>query len=104
MSVVKSERMTQDRVIALFRDEEKAGDSAEMSGKMSGKTSGKRLGKTAKAIVDLMTKAPEITIPEIAEKLSRSERAIELQINKLKDELVIGRVGPAKGGHWEVLK
>jgi ATP-dependent DNA helicase RecG len=51
-----------------------------------------------------MEKHPEITIPEIANKLSRSERAIELQINRLKDELVIGRVGPAKGGHWKVLE
>lgn len=68
----------------------------------SGKTSGKRLGKTARAIVDLMLEVPEITIPEIAEKLDRSERAIELQINKLKESQVVERIGPAKGGHWEV--
>ena len=42
------------------------------------------------------------TIPEIAEKLHRSDRAILLQINKLKEEGTIRRVGPAKGGHWEV--
>jgi ATP-dependent DNA helicase RecG len=60
------------------------------------------LAKTTQAIVDLMLDTPEITIPEVAEKLGRSERAIELQINKLKESQVITRVGPAKGGHWQV--
>jgi hypothetical protein len=45
MNVVESERMTQNRVIALFRDEENAGDLEEMSGKSSGKSSGKLRGK-----------------------------------------------------------
>jgi len=26
-----------------------------------------------------------------------------MQINRLKADEIIGRVGPAKGGHWEVL-
>ena len=60
------------------------------------------MAKTARAIVDLMLETPEITIPEIAQKLGRSERAIELQINKLKESQIIGRVGPANGGYWEV--
>ena len=51
-----------------------------------------------------MSAKPRITIPEIAEKLSRSERAIFLQINKLKEDGIIRRVGPDKGGYWEVLK
>jgi predicted HTH transcriptional regulator len=49
-----------------------------------------------------MLDTPEITIPAVAEKLGRSERAIELQINKLKESQVIARVDPAKGGHWQV--
>ena len=73
-----------------------------VSGKTSGKTSGKRWGATARAIVDLMLRTPGITIPELAEKLGRSERAIELQINKLKAGQVVRRIGPAKGGHWKV--
>lgn len=66
--------------------------SAEMSGKMSGK------------IVRLMQEKPDITIPELAQRLKRTERTIERQINKLKADEIIGRIGPAKGGHWEVLK
>ena len=46
----------------------------------------------------------DITMPEIAAILGKTTRAIEMQVNKPKAEAVIGRVGPAKGGHWEVLK
>ena len=45
-----------------------------------------------------------ITIPEIAEKLNKTERAIQMQISKLQARELIARIGPAKGGHWEVLK
>jgi predicted HTH transcriptional regulator len=92
MNVVESERMTQNRVIALFRDEENAGDLGKMSGKMSGK------------IFELMRASPEITIAEIAVKLRRTERTIERLVRELREQEIIGRVGPAKGGHWEVLK
>ncbi|WP_369432135.1 HTH domain-containing protein [Aquisphaera insulae] len=53
-------------------------------------------------MVDLMKEKPGVTIPELAEELGRSERAIELQINKLKADGVIARIGPARGGHWGV--
>jgi len=74
------------------------------TGKTEGKTTGKRLSKTARAIVDLMRKQPEITIPELAERLKRSISAIEKQVRQLRDDEMIARIGPAKGGHWEVLK
>lgn len=66
--------------------------SVEMSGKMSGK------------IVALVQENPSITIPEIAQHLNRTERTIERLINKLKTDEVIRRIGPAKGGYWEVIQ
>ena len=74
--------------------------SGKMSGKMSGILSGKMSGK----IVLLIKEKPDITIPELAGRLRRTERTIERLINRLKSDEIIGRVGPAKGGHWEVLK
>ena len=83
------------------------GDGAATSGKTSGKTSVVMSGFAAKTIagkiVRLMLEQPDITIPEIARRLKRTPRAIEMQINRLKADEIIGRVGPAKGGHWEVL-
>jgi ATP-dependent DNA helicase RecG len=69
---------------------------------LQGKATGKKLGKTARAIVELMRAAPKITVPELAEQLGKTERAILLQISGLKEQSVIRRVGPDKGGHWEV--
>ena len=79
----------------------------EMSGKMSGKMSGEMSGKmsgTAAKIVLLMRTTPEITIPEIAVALKRTERTVERLVRQLREDEVIGRVGPAKGGHWEVFE
>ena len=44
-----------------------------------------------------------ITIPELAEMLNLSTRTIEKQIVNLKDSKRIERIGPDKGGYWEVL-
>lgn len=75
---------------------EKARDSESGPGKMSGKTEGK--------IVELLRKYPEITIPEIAKKIGRAERTVERLLRNLREQEIIGRVGPAKGGHWEILE
>lgn len=65
---------------------------AEMSGKMSGK------------IAVLIQEKPDITIPEMAQQLDRTERTIERLINQLKADEVVRRIGPAKGGYWEIIK
>lgn len=70
----------------------------------SEKTSVKASGKTSVKIVELIRKQQDITIPEMADLLGKSVRAIEMQINKLKADGIIKRVGPDKGGHWEVIK
>lgn len=66
------------------------------------KTSEKRLAKTAREIVALIRENRNITTLEIAEKLGVSRRAIEMQIEKLKHLQIVQRIGPDKGGHWEV--
>ncbi len=66
--------------------------------RVPGKTSGKTSGK----IVMLLMEQPHLTIPEIAKRLKRTPRAIEMQINSMKAGGTIRRIGPAKGGHWAV--
>jgi ATP-dependent DNA helicase RecG len=61
-------------------------------------TVGKTVGKTIDAIKD----NPNITIPELMIKTSLSRRGVEYQLKKLKDDQVIQRIGPAKGGYWKV--
>jgi ATP-dependent DNA helicase RecG len=40
----------------------------------------------------------------MARKLKISPRAVEKQISKLKKQGKIRRVGPDKGGYWEIVK
>lgn len=49
-----------------------------------------------------MGPASAITIAQLAATLGISDRAIKKQIAQLKAAGRIRRVGPDKGGHWEV--
>ncbi len=58
--------------------------------------------RSSQKIIELMRGDPEITIAELAQQLGISDRAVKKQITKLKQQDLIRRVGPDKGGHWEV--
>lgn len=63
---------------------------------------GEKLAETPAAILVLMLNDPKITIRKLAEQLGLSTTAIEKNIDKLKKAGLIRRIGPAKGGHWQV--
>jgi len=71
--------------------------------KVALKISLKSAVKTASAILDAIEKNPGITIPEIAKTLSVSPRTIHNYIRRMKVAGILRRVGPDKGGHWEVV-
>jgi predicted HTH transcriptional regulator len=54
-------------------------------------------------ILNLIKEDKHITIPEIARRIELSTRAVEKQIAKLKEQNKLKRIGPDKGGHWEVI-
>ncbi|MFH1856911.1 MAG: winged helix-turn-helix transcriptional regulator [Candidatus Omnitrophota bacterium] len=54
-------------------------------------------------VLSLIRGNPSISAQEMADKIGISSRAIEKRISKLKANKIIKRIGPAKGGHWEVL-
>ena len=58
--------------------------------------------KTREKILRLIRENPEITTAEIAEQSRVTSKAIEWNIKKLKKEGIIKRIGPDKGGHWEI--
>ena len=70
--------------------------NAEING--SGKSSGKSSGK----ILDLIRSNPQITIPEMAEYIGVSTRAVEKNISQLKKQGIIKRIGSHKNGSWEI--
>ena len=59
--------------------------------------------KSSEKIITLMKDEPALSAKEIGVRLDLTPRAIEKQIAALKKSGKIQRVGPAKGGHWEVM-
>jgi len=68
------------------------------------KTSVITSGKTSGKIIDALNKNCFMTIPELAHMIGISTRSIERNLQKLQKDGRLRRIGPPKGGHWEVLK
>ena len=53
--------------------------------------------------MDEIRNNPNITLSEIAGNLGVSRRWIATNIKHLQDKGIVKRVGPNKGGHWEII-
>jgi len=84
--------------------DEEGGTTREGLGEKLGERLGERLGENRQRILDAMRAEPAISIVALAQHLGMSSTAIENNIRWLKSHGLIRRVGPAKGGRWEVLK
>lgn len=67
-------------------------------------TTQKTVEKTVEKILDAIKSNPKITQNELAEITDLTRRGIEWNLAKLKEKGIIKRIGPAKGGYWEVIK
>jgi ATP-dependent DNA helicase RecG len=77
---------------------------AEVSEKKPvGKTAQKTTQKTTQRIMGLIRHRPEITRQELAIELGITDSGVKYQIKKMLAQGLIRRVGPDKGGHWEVV-
>ena len=63
----------------------------------------KTRGKTDQAILALVSEEPRISRDEMAETLGLTVKGVEWQLRKLQASGRLRRVGPAKGGSWELL-
>ena len=60
--------------------------------------------KTPDAIVDLLRQRPELSLAEVAVILGKSESAIKRAVRSLRESGRLVRIGPDKGGHWQVIE
>ncbi|MCI5125426.1 MAG: HTH domain-containing protein [Candidatus Electrothrix sp. AR5] len=63
----------------------------------------KRLVENQVKILIIVKRNPKTSKKELAESLKISTTAIDKNIAKLKTLNVLKRVGPAKGGYWEIV-
>ena len=59
--------------------------------------------KSSQRILEILKDNPQCTYDELSNALGISRRAITKQIGKLRQEGCLRRIGPDKGGHWEVV-
>lgn len=98
-------RVTDGFTLIIPRLPESAAKTAVSGlGEKLGERLGERLGETRAAILEAMRNDPKVTVAKLAERLKLSTTAIENNIGYLRTKDYIKRIGPAKGGHWEVLK
>ena len=76
-------------------------DVLELLGKKADKL-GKKLGKNRIAIIRLIYQNPTVSSVEMAEHIGISPTAIDNNIKQMRD-IFIRRIGPKKGGHWEII-
>ena len=59
--------------------------------------------KSVQKIVDFISENPNITTQEMANLLGINRSIVARHIKTLQEKGIIQRVGPDKGGHWEIL-
>ena len=62
------------------------------------------LTERQKEIIRIIHEKNSITVKEIAEKLSVTEKTVKRDITNLKEKHIIERIGGKNGGHWEIVK
>lgn len=60
--------------------------------------------ESSEKILVLLRVEPRLPARLLGERLGISPRAVEKQIAKLRKQGCLRRIGPAKGGHWEVIQ
>ena len=60
--------------------------------------------KSNQKILSAISDNPNITIRELQDLLGLSESGVKKVISQLKKQSLLLRIGPKKGGHWEVRK
>lgn len=61
------------------------------------------LNELQQKIIQLIKDDPQITISEMAERISMGKTAVNMAIKKLKDKKIIDREGSNKSGYWVIL-
>ena len=60
--------------------------------------------KTWEKIISIIKSNPKVSTNELAQIIGISAKGIEYQLQHLKNKNLIRRVGPDKGGHWELIQ
>ena len=69
-----------------------------------GATREKAREETRVKILELIAENPRITTAQLADLIGITPKGVEWQINRLKKDGLLKRIGPTKGGHWVIIE
>ena len=73
--------------------------------KINDKITQKTTQKTTQKILELIRENPYITRKELAKKIDNiTEDGIKYYLKRLKEKGILKRIGPDKGGYWEIIE
>ncbi|MEK6916938.1 MAG: ATP-binding protein [Nanoarchaeota archaeon] len=76
----------------------------EGSTKKAPESTQKTTQKTTQKILQAIQQNPTITRKELSELMNITEDGIKYHLDKMRKQGIIKRIGPDKGGHWEIVK
>lgn len=82
----------------FLKSTEMGGESPKMGGENE-----KRGEKTRDIIIRQIRQNPNVSMSELASAVGISAKAVEKQIARMKKDGLLVRVGPDKGGYWEIV-
>ena len=82
----------------------KANKILERIQKDSRETVGEAVGETVERILNVIKNNPKITKQGLSKETGLSVRGIEWNLKKLKETGLLKRIGPTKGGYWQIIK
>ena len=91
----------EDEEVTKGFDRDKAGQKTTL--KTTLKSGQKTTLKTTHKILDIMKANPYVTIEDLCNECGLTRDGLNWNIRKLKEKNIIRRVGPDKGGHWEII-
>jgi ATP-dependent DNA helicase RecG len=69
-----------------------------------GEKVGEKLTDNQVEILRIMKRSPAVSAGKLASQIGISRRKTEENIRKLREMNLLRRIGPDKGGHWEVVE
>ncbi len=95
-------------VVIFHRPKWEEGEGLEQGGQKGwpekvARKGGQKITAKQAVVLDFIKQNPSISRSDLSDKLKINESAVRKHLDALRNKGVIKRVGPDKGGHWEVL-
>ena len=83
--------------------EEMSGMSVYIKRRVNNVNSKEMSQKTSQKIIDLIKEDPNISTQDMADIIGIDRRNIARNLKKLQENGIVKRIGPDKGGYWEIV-